>query len=123
MLTVVTIRHRFLSATTIKSWQTSLGRRIQLIDLNDLSERKSQRNQPISKANRINCREFGRSMSRGSNSSQLTLMTSINKSVNEGNNNVTATCANVCLLKTPRPPRAVGFGNLLLSLRNINCEI
>lgn len=56
-------------------------------------------------------REFGRSISRSSNSSQLTLMTSVSKGFNEGNNNVAATCVNECLLKIRRPPRtAVTFG-------------
>lgn len=56
-------------------------------------------------------RDYGRSVSRGSNSSQLTLMTSISKGYNEGNNNVTAACVNECLLKIQRPTRAaVSFG-------------
>ncbi|XP_043520042.1 pyrokinin-1 receptor-like isoform X1 [Frieseomelitta varia] len=56
-------------------------------ELNGLNDRKEQ-DRPGSTTNR---REFGRSVSRGSNSSQFTLMSSVSRSFNEGNNNVTAT--------------------------------
>ncbi|XP_076390131.1 pyrokinin-1 receptor isoform X2 [Megachile rotundata] len=79
-------------------------------DLNGL-ERRSQDNRSTSKINRINNhREYGRSASRGSNSSQLTLMTSISRSFNEGNNNMAAACVNECFLKMQSPPRAVTIG-------------
>lgn len=90
---------------------TNLRRPTVSSDLNGSVERKGQENR--TKMNRINHhREFGRSMSRGSNSSQLTLMTSISKSFNEGNNNVAAACVNECLLKIQSPPRAVTLGKI-----------
>ena len=95
---------------------TSIRRTTISSDLNGSAERKNQENR--SKMNRINHhREYGRSMSRGSNSSQLTLMTSISKSFNEGNNNVAAACVNECLLKIQSPPRAVTLGIIAERLR------
>ncbi|XP_076629629.1 pyrokinin-1 receptor [Colletes latitarsis] len=84
-------------------------------ELNGFPERKDQDHR--SKASRINSREYGRSVSRGSSTSQLTLMTSIGKSFNEGNNNVAAACVNDCLLRIQRPARAVTFGILAERLR------
>jgi len=57
------------------------------------------------------CREYTRSASRGSDSSQVTMMTSVSKQAlnNEGNNNV---AANECLLKIRRSPKAVTLGNI-----------
>ena len=55
------------------------------------------------------CREYVRSMSRDSNSSQLTMMSSLSKGFNEGNNNVTA---NECPLKTHKSPKAVILGTV-----------
>ncbi|XP_034173987.1 pyrokinin-1 receptor [Osmia lignaria lignaria] len=95
---------------------TSIRRTTISSDLNGSAERKNQENR--SKMNRINHhREYGRSMSRGSNSSQLTLMTSISKSFNEGNNNVAAACVNECLLKIQSPPRAITLGIIAERLR------
>ncbi|KAG7213585.1 hypothetical protein KM043_002839 [Ampulex compressa] len=62
--------------------------------------------------------EYARSMSRGSsNSSQLTLMTTLSKGFNEGNNNVAATCVNECLLRIQKRPKPVTFGILAERLR------
>ncbi|KAF3423485.1 hypothetical protein E2986_10614 [Frieseomelitta varia] len=68
-------------------------------ELNGLNDRKEQ-DRPGSTTNR---REFGRSVSRGSNSSQFTLMSSVSRSFNEGNNNVTATYVQ-------KSPRTVTLG-------------
>jgi len=56
------------------------------------------------------CREYTRSASRGSDTSQVTMMTSVSKQAlhNEGNNNV---AANECLLKIRKSPKAVTLGN------------
>ncbi|KOC69923.1 Neuropeptides capa receptor [Habropoda laboriosa] len=88
---------------------TNVSRPTNATEMNGLTERKNheQNSRLGSRVNRMNKREFGRSISRGSNSSQLTLMTSISKSYNEGNNNVAAACVNECLLKIQRPPRSV----------------
>ncbi|EZA51023.1 hypothetical protein DMN91_003159 [Ooceraea biroi] len=73
---------------------------------------KSQSEQQIRPATIIatretaGCREYVRSMSRGSNSSQITMMTSLN---NEGNNNV---AASECLLRIHRSPKGVTLGIL-----------
>ncbi|XP_017796506.1 PREDICTED: neuromedin-U receptor 2-like [Habropoda laboriosa] len=90
---------------------TNVSRPTNATEMNGLTERKNheQNSRLGSRVNRMNKREFGRSISRGSNSSQLTLMTSISKSYNEGNNNVAAACVNECLLKIQRPPRSVGI--------------
>ncbi|CAK9820779.1 Pyrokinin-1 receptor [Anthophora plagiata] len=97
---------------------TNIARPTNTTETNGLTERKDHvQNRLGSKVNRMNKREFGRSLSRGSNSSQLTLMTSISKSYNEGNNNVTAACVNECLLKIQRPPRSVTLGILAERLR------
>ncbi|KZC09845.1 PREDICTED: neuromedin-U receptor 2-like [Dufourea novaeangliae] len=96
---------------------TSIHRATNSIDVNGLSDRKEPGNRSVAKVSRINGREYGRSVSRGSNSSQLTLMTSISKSFNEGNNNVAAACVNECLLKIQRPSRTVDFGILAERLR------
>ncbi|EFN62034.1 Neuropeptides capa receptor [Camponotus floridanus] len=57
------------------------------------------------------CREYARSMSRGSDSSQLTMTTSLSKQAlnNEGNNNV---ATNECLPRIHRSPKAVTLGIL-----------
>lgn len=56
------------------------------------------------------CREYARSMSRGSDSSQLTMTTSLSKqALNEGNNNV---ATNECLLRIHRSPKAVTLGSV-----------
>lgn len=61
-------------------------------------------------------REYARSMSRGSDTSQLTMMTSISKQgLNEGNNNV---AANECLLRIHRSSKAVTSGNVCLRSDN-----
>ncbi|CAK9830060.1 Pyrokinin-1 receptor [Anthophora retusa] len=97
---------------------TNVPRPTNTTEMNGLTERKDhEQNRLGSKVNRMNKREFGRTLSRGSNSSQLTLMTSISKSYNEGNNNVTAACVNECLLKIQRPPRSVTLGILAERLR------
>lgn len=93
---------------------TNVPRTTNSSNQNELMPLKDQNSRPIPKVNRISCREYERSISRGSNSSQLTLMTSINKGVNEDNNNVAVACANACLLKISRPPRADTFGNFLI---------
>ncbi|XP_029160963.1 pyrokinin-1 receptor-like isoform X2 [Nylanderia fulva] len=56
-------------------------------------------------------RDYARSMSRGSDSSQLTMTTTLSKQGlnNEGNNNV---AANEFLLRIPKPPKAVTLGIL-----------
>ncbi|XP_003492463.2 pyrokinin-1 receptor [Bombus impatiens] len=77
----------------------------ELIGLND--RKNNGRNQSDSVANKINHREYSRSVSRGSNSSQLTLMSSVSKSFNEGNNNLTATYVNI-----QRASRVVTLGIL-----------
>lgn len=58
------------------------------------------------------CREYARSMSRGSDSSQLTMTTSLSKQAlnNEGNNNV---ATNECLLRIHRSPKAVTLAGIL----------
>ncbi|CAD1469932.1 unnamed protein product, partial [Heterotrigona itama] len=62
---------------------------------NDRKENEKDRSDSTT-VNKTSHREFARSMSRGSNSSQFTLMSSVSKSFNEGNNNVmTATYVNV----------------------------
>ncbi|CAL7934091.1 unnamed protein product [Xylocopa violacea] len=97
---------------------TSIARATNTTELNGLTERKDQeQNRIVSTVNRANNREFVRSMSRSSNSSQLTMMTTISKSFNEGNNNLPATCVNECLLKIQRPPRTVTLGILAERLR------
>ncbi|KAK9302921.1 hypothetical protein QLX08_005193 [Tetragonisca angustula] len=60
-------------------------------ELNGLNDRKKQDPSDSTTACKTNRREFGRSVSRGSNSSQFALMSSVSRSFNEGNNNVTAT--------------------------------
>ncbi|XP_043580467.1 pyrokinin-1 receptor-like [Bombus pyrosoma] len=80
---------------------------------NTINGRKdNRRNQSNCVANKINHREYSRSVSRGSNSSQFTLMSSVSKSFNEGNNNVTATYVNI-----QRAPRVVTLGILAGRLR------
>lgn len=81
-------------------------------DLNGLNERmdQEQQNRSSTRVKKVNNREFGRSISRGSNSSQLTVMTSISKSFNEGNNNMAAICVNECLFKIQKPSKAVTLG-------------
>ncbi|XP_076766318.1 pyrokinin-1 receptor [Xylocopa sonorina] len=97
---------------------TCIARATNTTELNSLTERKDQeQNRIVSTVNRANNREFARSMSRSSNSSQLTMMTTISKSFNEGNNNLPATCVNECLLKIQRPPRTVTLGILAERLR------
>lgn len=65
--------------------------------------------------------EYARSMSRGSNSSQLTMMTTLSKQDvnNKSNNNNTAS---ECLLKIHKSPKAVTLGSvsLLLFFRGAN---
>ncbi|XP_076673169.1 pyrokinin-1 receptor isoform X1 [Andrena cerasifolii] len=89
---------------------TNVPRTTNSSNQNEQMPLKDQKSRPIPKVNRISCREYKRSISRESNFSQLTLMASINKSVNEDNNNVAAVCADECLLKISRPPRADTFG-------------
>lgn len=74
-------------------------------ELNGLNDRKEheQDRSDSSTVNKTSHREFGRSISRGSNSSQFTLMSSVSKSFNEGNNNVTATYVQ-------KSPRTVTLG-------------
>lgn len=57
------------------------------------------------------CQEYARSMSRGSDSSQLTMTTSLSKQAlnNEGNNNV---ATNECLLRIHKSPKAVTLGSV-----------
>ncbi|XP_076173939.1 pyrokinin-1 receptor [Ptiloglossa arizonensis] len=86
-------------------------------ELNGLPEQKDQGKRPVSKVNGINNREYGTSLSKGSNTSQLTLMTSIDKSFNEGNNNVASGCVNECLLKIQNSARTVTLGILVEKLR------
>lgn len=59
------------------------------------------------------CREYARSMSRGSDSSQLTMTTSLSKQAlnNEGNNNI---ATNECLQRIHRSPKAVTLGSVRL---------
>lgn len=59
--------------------------------------------------------EYARSMSRSSNSSQLTMMTTLSKQAlnNEGNHN---NAASECLLKQHRSPKAVTLGSVPLLL-------
>ncbi|XP_076477144.1 pyrokinin-1 receptor isoform X2 [Bombus vancouverensis nearcticus] len=82
----------------------------ELIGLND--RKNNGRNQSDSMANKINHREYNRSVSRGSNSSQLTLMSSVSKSFNEGNNSLIATYVNI-----QRASRIVTLGILAGRLR------
>ncbi|XP_014472059.1 PREDICTED: neuromedin-U receptor 2-like isoform X2 [Dinoponera quadriceps] len=79
-------------------------------ELNGLASRAGETRAVHQPANREigGYRECARSMSRGSDSSQLTMMTSISK-LNEATNNVGA---NECLLKIHRSPKAVTLGIL-----------
>jgi len=64
--------------------------------------------------------EYARSVSRSSNSSQLTMMTTLSKqALNEGNHN---NAASECLLKIHKSPKAVTLGSvsLLLPFRGAN---
>ncbi|XP_011637437.1 pyrokinin-1 receptor-like [Pogonomyrmex barbatus] len=56
------------------------------------------------------CRDYTRRVSRDSDSSQVTMMTSLSKDRDEGNNNVTAT--NDCLSRIHRSSKAVTLGIL-----------
>ncbi|XP_012342885.1 pyrokinin-1 receptor isoform X2 [Apis florea] len=87
---------------------TSIVRVSNMTEYNGLTEPKkdNERKLPDSTMNKINNREYERSMSRGSNSNQFTLMTT----VNEGNNNMTATYVNECLLNIQKPPRTLTLG-------------
>ncbi|OAD57201.1 Neuropeptides capa receptor [Eufriesea mexicana] len=87
-------------------------------ELNGLTELKDHGQSRLDKTvSKMNNREYGRNMSRGSNSSQFTLMSSFSKSFNEGNNNVAATYVNECLLNVQRPSKAVRLGILAERLR------
>ncbi|XP_066602014.1 pyrokinin-1 receptor-like isoform X2 [Prorops nasuta] len=65
-----------------------------------------------------NCREYGKTFSRGSsNSSQTTAMMSISKGLNEGNNNSAAACVSECLLRISGPSKPISLGLLAERLR------
>lgn len=87
---------------------TSIVRVSNMTEYNGITEPKkdNERKLPDSTMNKINNREYERSVSRGSNSNQFTLMTT----VNEGNNNMTATYVNECLLNIQKPPRTLTLG-------------
>ncbi|XP_017877673.1 uncharacterized protein LOC108623591 isoform X2 [Ceratina calcarata] len=93
-----------------------LTRTTNVSELNGCMERNGHERLSGSRVNR-GSREYGRSASRGSNSSQLTTMTTISRGFNEGNNNVAVGHVNECLLKIRRPPRAVTLGLLAERLR------
>ncbi|XP_011149125.1 pyrokinin-1 receptor isoform X2 [Harpegnathos saltator] len=81
-------------------------------ELNGLASRGEQQTRVVYQATikETAGREYARSVSRGSDISQFTVMTSISKqALNEGNNNV---AANECLLKIHRSPKAVTLGIL-----------
>lgn len=87
---------------------TSIVRISNMTEYNGLTEPKkdNERNLPDSTMNKIINREYERSVTRGSNSSQFILMTN----VNEGNNNMTATYVNDCLLNIQKSPRTLTLG-------------
>ncbi|XP_061929483.1 pyrokinin-1 receptor isoform X3 [Apis cerana] len=87
---------------------TSIVRISNMTEYNGLTEPKkdNERNLPDSTMNKIINREYERSVMRGSNSSQFILMTN----VNEGNNNMTATYVNDCLLNIQKSPRTLTLG-------------
>lgn len=83
-------------------------------ELNGLALRKEQQVQSVSSAatKETGCQEYTRSVSRDSNCSQLTIMTSTSRQgLKEGNNNV-----DECLLRTHRSPKTVTLGSLHLPL-------
>ncbi|XP_054003341.1 pyrokinin-1 receptor-like isoform X1 [Hylaeus anthracinus] len=92
--------------------KSSNATRTMSTELNGLPERKHR-----SMVNRMNSQDYERSISRGSSASQVTLMTTISNGFNEGNNNVTAACANDCLLKSQSPAKGVTLGVLAERLR------
>lgn len=78
-------------------------------ELNGLASRGEQQTRAAA-IREAGGREYARSVSRGSDTSQLTMMTSISKQgLNEGNNNM---AANECLLRIHRSPKAVALGNV-----------
>lgn len=62
----------------------------------------------------VGCRDYTRRVSKDSDSSQLTMMTSLSKQAlnNEGNNNN----ANECLLRIHKSPKSVTLGSISLHL-------
>lgn len=89
-------------------------------ELNGLASHGEQQARAVYQAaiREIAGREYARSMSRSSDTSQLTMMTSISKhGLNEGNNNV---AANECLLGRHHSSKAVTLGNVCLRSRDPN---
>ncbi|XP_032666434.1 pyrokinin-1 receptor-like isoform X2 [Odontomachus brunneus] len=81
-------------------------------ELNGLASRGEQQTRAVYQATirETGGREYARSVSRGSDTSQLTMMTSISKQgLNEGNNNV---AANEYLLRIHRSPKAAALGDV-----------
>lgn len=78
---------------------------------NHTKETREDQATPVSnEINQADRRDIGWSLSTGSNSSQLTVMTTISKGINEGNNNLPVSCINKCLLKIQRPPKTIALG-------------
>lgn len=84
-------------------------------EVNELAKSRSEQQiRPIvALRETASCREYARSMSRGSDSSQLTMTTSLSKQGlnNEGNNNVTM---NECPPRIHKSPKAVILGSIRL---------
>ncbi|XP_006619665.1 uncharacterized protein LOC102680664, partial [Apis dorsata] len=92
---------------------TSIVRISNMTEYNRLTELNNEQKLPNSTMNKINNREYKRSVSRGSNSNQFILMTT----VNEGNNNMAPTYTNECLLNIQKPSRTLTLGILAEKLR------
>lgn len=93
----------------------ALANNVNSCEVNELakSQNEQQMRPVVAIRETTSCREYARSMSRGSDSSQLTMTTSLSKQAlnNEGNNNV---ATNECLLKIHRSPKAVTLGSIRL---------
>lgn len=85
---------------------TSIVRISNMTEYNRLTKLNNEQKLPNSTMNKINNREYKRSVSRGSNSNQFILMTT----VNEGNNNMAPTYTNECLLNIQKPSRTLTLG-------------
>lgn len=78
---------------------------------NGLVKSQNERKEQSAIKETVGCRDYTRTVSRDSDCSQLTTMTTLSKQGlnNEGNNNT-----NECLLRIHRSPKAVTLGNICL---------
>lgn len=82
-------------------------------EVNGSTKSRSEQPRPVTIREIASYRDYARSMSKGSDSSQLTMTTSLSKQNdlnNEGNNNV---AANECL-RIHKSPKAVTLGSVLV---------